>query len=383
MTLIRLIEGAFWASVLALVLALVGASADLPQGWSGFWGLAVWPLVFVFSALAVLRRKWRTRQAGRGLLNGKRRPPLTDAERTAYVAFNLSQMLASRDKSPTHPLSLISAEVARLDKLWKAQRGGAVMSDDELRSIRLMYLYANPPDRESDAEGEALLADVADPAPLRALRQRIAAQKADRKGARAEYAAWLAHVGTPSMDHLLKDGWIAFLSGLPEPDTFLWHAVATDFHDIRVGGRLDAAFWILAQPGCDRATASDFIRGYAGYEMLEGAARAGHEAELAAYRGVIERWNAGFYKSFSIAPETFDIQSHYGQPTEPFDTAAVVAIFDLVEQRTGIAPLPRPRGLLGKGDRPTDRPTGRSRYSYTSSDGLQLCYPGTGWRSGG
>lgn len=379
----RSIEIAFRFSILALLLLLIGAWADLPGGWAGVWALAVWPALAVTGALAILRRRIPRAEGrpGLGLLNDLPRAPLTEVERKVHVAFNISQMLSSRDRAPDHPLSLITDEVHRLDQLWKARRKGAPMSDDELRSIRLMYLYANPLDWVSEAENEALLADVADTDYLRALRQRIVARKAGAAAAKADYAAWRAHVGDPSMAHLLKDGWIAFLSSQPEPDTLLWHSVATDFLDIEVGDRLDAAFWILAQPGCDRATASDFIRGYAGYELLEKAAKAGRMDEIAAYRSVIERYNAGFYKGFSIDPETFEILSFYGNPTQSYDTAAVIALFDRVEQKTGLAPLPRPLGLLAKSDRPSHPPPGQSRYFYNSSDGLQLAYPGPGWRN--
>jgi hypothetical protein len=375
----RITEAAFWASILALVLAFVGAQADLPEGWAGFWGLSVWPLIVLFAALAVLRRRMRGRP-GRGLLNDRPRPPLTDAERKVHVAFNMSQMLASRDKAPDHPLSLVTAEVARLDKLWKARRKGAPMSDDELRSVRLLYLYANPQGPVSAAENEALLADVADPAPLRALRQRIADGKARSAAGQDDYRAWLADVGNPAMDHLLADGWISFLTAQPAPDPGLWHQVATDFHDIEQDGRLEAAFWILSQPACDRATASDFIRGYAGGELLAQAAKAGRSAEIEAYAQVIRRYNAGFYRTFAERPEINEILSHYGPPYGPPDRQAVIAIFEKVEQSTGIAPLPRPEGLLAKGDTPTDTPGARSRFAYDSSEGLRLAYPGPGWR---
>lgn len=380
----KIVEVAFWASFLAFVLAFFAAGTDVPQGWGRTWSLSLLPLSALTVAITLLRKRLRNaRSRGKGLLNNRRRPPLTNAERKVYIALNITQMLASRDKAPDHPLSMIRDEVHRLTQIWNAKAKGAVMSDDELRSLRILNLYPNPLDGISEAKNEELLADVADPAPLRALRQRVIDWKNRQKAGQTEYDAWLAHVGDPQMDHLVADGWGPFLAAQPAPDPDLWHQVVTDFHDIEVDGRLEAAFWILAQPACDRATASDFIRGYAGGEFLEAAAKAGRGDEVEAYAQVIRRYNDGFYKTFALPPEINEILSHYGPPYGPPDREAVIAIFERVEAATGIAPLPRPEGLLAKGDPPTDKPGARSRFVYDSSEGLQLAYPGPGWRSAG
>jgi hypothetical protein len=48
------------------------------------------------------------------------------------------------------------------------------------------------------------------------------------------YDEWKAAVGNTKMDHLLKDGWIPFLSSLshPDPDLHLLHGVATELFEI-------------------------------------------------------------------------------------------------------------------------------------------------------
>ena len=106
----------------------------------------------------------------------------------------------------------------------------------------------------------------------------------------------------------MKDGWIPFLRGLSHRDPFLWHGIATDFHEINHRGRLDAAFWILEQPECDRATSSDFIRGFGATELFEFAAKSKDTARLNAFQEVINRYNSGDYIWFGLEPDVGGIE---------------------------------------------------------------------------
>lgn len=247
-------------------------------------------------------------------------------------------------------------------------------SDDELRSeFKLIrFLEVGTIDRSAPPMNE--LRGVQRKDVFLNLRKKVDEWYATQLAHATAHKDWLTEVGDQAQDHLLKDGWIAFLKGLPGPDIHLWHGVATDFHEL-FGDRLDAAFWIVQQPECDRATASDFIRGYVRYEMKKlpvGDEIQNERVDL--FASIIEKYNAGFYSAHSI-------KAGVHLSDEPFD-AECEAIMRAYESKHGLDQLPRPKGLVNSSMSPTD-PTTRgyaSPYAFWDDAGLHLKYPGPNWR---
>lgn len=275
---------------------------------------------------------------------------------------------------------IVGQEISRFTAEWKAARKTGPMSAAETQSLYQLARYALAP--VSEEERKAFLKDVADPTLFISLRKKVLDIQAGKQNAQRDFDDWKATVGSTDMTHLLKDGWIAFLRGLGAPDPVLWHGVATDFHGIEARGRLEAAFWILAQPECDRATASDFIRGFVANELMETAARTGDTVRLKAFQDVIDRYNAGFYVRFGIVPDASGIEPIAETITGPFDDKAVASMMDRIVRDTGIAPLRKPVGLLGHEAKPIEPMpiTTRSPYDFWDDAGLHLRYPGPGWR---
>lgn len=155
------------------------------------------------------------------------------------------------------------------------------------------------------------------------------------------------------LDHLLKDGWIAFLKGLDGQEVLLWHDVATDFHGMD-DDRLKAGFWITEQPGCDRATASDFIRGLVGYGDLANALVRNDTGFVHAIAQLVGRYNAGAYPRFAISADNRDIEDA-DTIAGVFGTEEVHEKLAHMEAASGGIALPRPVGLLTARDRPLDK----------------------------
>lgn len=188
-------------------------------------------------------------------------------------------------------------------------------------------------------------------------------------------------------NHLLENGWGSFLASLPSADPVLMHDIVTDFHNIDKpiavapfrgtdpGGRLGVAFDWLRNPDCDRATASDFIRGFVGGELYAQAIAKRDMEKLGAFAEVIDRFNAGFYQRFAIQPDMRGIECIYDTP--PFDDfghEAVAWLMAKSEAEHGFPPMSRPVGLLGYADKPDDRREGfdaKLRYDSQSGEGLQ------------
>jgi hypothetical protein len=275
---------------------------------------------------------------------------------------------------------IVGQEISRLTEEWKAARKTGAMSPAETRSLYQLARYARAP--VSEEEREVCLKDVADPALFLSLRKKVVDIQAGQQSAQRDFDDWKAAVGRTDMSHLLKDGWIAFFRSLDAPDPLLWHGIATDFHGIEAHGRLGAAFWILAQPECDRATASDFIRGFVANELMETAARTGDTVRLKAFQDVIDRYNAGFYARSGIGPNVGGIEPIAETIIGPFDDRAVATMMDRIVRDTRITPLRKPVGLLGHEAKPIDPMpiTTRSPYDFWDDAGLHLSIRG---RAGG
>jgi hypothetical protein len=371
-------ECAAHVSLIALTLAvLLAIPSDTPT--SGMARVLV-PLLAIATVTLFLLRRRAAAGEGVGLLKPGRYGKPDERvlnQMTAYVTGIYQAGI--RAKGRVTPDSLVCEEFVRLNAGWSAARTGKVETFEEIRSLYQLGLYATvdgPDDKLA-----VYLKDVADPAPFIALRQRVQALATDRQSKQRAFEDWKASVGSTDMSHLLKSGWIPFLRSLPAPDPDLWHGVATDFHSIEARGRLDAAFWILEQSQCDKATASDFIRGFVANELLERAAEIKDMQRLTALQAVIDRYNSGFYSRFAIRPDLAGIEPIAEIIDGPFDDKAVAMMIDRIVRDTGIAPLRKPVGLLQHEDKPNASIAGtaRSTYDFWDDAGLHLRYPGPDW----
>lgn len=247
-------------------------------------------------------------------------------------------------------------------------------SDDELRSEKKLLRFVELGNKDRSAPPMSELRDVRRKDVFLDLRKKVDDRYAEARRREEAYRAWLAEVGSTDQGHLLKDGWIAFLENQPGPDIHLWHGIATDFHEL-YGDRLDAAFWIVEQEACDRATASDFIVGYIRYHLGEDDADLSRRKErLERFASIVEMYNAGFYTAHSIRAGR-----HLETGMSDSEADAILSRHEAVR---GITGLPRPKGLLDNKIAPTD-PEDRgykSPYAFSDDAGLHLEYPGPNWR---
>ncbi len=317
--------------------------------------------ILLLPALAFLiwafrRPRFTTNPKGRhGLLNAIKRPPLTKYERLQLLSDfkegaqrhalmeradasqrREAEKLAQRGQKlnfrqgPKTSLQLIDMEVVRLVQLW--HRGAEQpLSDDEMRSIGLLYRVGlSGSNKQLPDIGGNDQAMIGDWDTINALRDRVMvlnnakqAKKTKQEADRLAHVAWLEKVGDPDASGYVCNGWLPLLQAFDPPDIKLWHNVANTFHDLRQH-ELAAAYWILAQPACDKATAYGFMVGYVGYEdlrrVLEDARREARSVIDAAqpFVDVINRWNVGFYRWHSLAHDEDET------PNEHLDEAAAV-----------------------------------------------------------
>ncbi|NBD30877.1 MAG: hypothetical protein GVY31_12680 [Alphaproteobacteria bacterium] len=125
------------------------------------------------------------------------------------------------------------------------------------------------------------------------------------------------------------------------PDVVLWHEIVTSMGHLNAD-RVKAIEWILSQPKCDLGTAATFLHVGIEFSMWE---------ELQTYGGgeferlltVIERWNAGFYRSCNLSPDDPGNDVHV-------DTAKFPAMYkafwqDICPREAALLPIPEPRPL--------------------------------------
>ena len=292
------------------------------------------------------------------------------ASAASYVTTALS-IRASRSANTLN--EIVTKEVLEIKELGYNRRP---RSGDELISENKLWRFIETHRKDRSAPPMSELRGVRRKDVFFRLRKVVDDWYAERAAREKAYQEWLAEKGGEDQSHLLKNGWIAFLEGLPGPDIHLWHGVATDFHDL-FGDRMDAAFWIVEQEECDRATVSDFIMGFLVYRLGEPYADiTKREKRLDRFLQIIEAYNAGFYRWHSIAA---GLNNH---EIEPNDTAAA-EILDKYETAQGLANLPRPTNLLDSAKRPVDSPSRgyTSPYAFWDDAGLHLEYPGPDWRN--
>lgn len=375
----RLFDLLFGVSLIALSLSgLLAIPSDTPA--SGFARVAFAILAPVSIVLFALRRRERT-NFGMGLMKPGT-PGMSKAQATSMRLAVVNTMMAVK----TYPNAkgteeyVVTQEISRLSAEWKAMRKTGTQTDAELQSLFLLLSYAQ--DKGPEDRRQTLLADVADTAPFFELRQKVEEIRGRGASEQQAYNEWKTAVGNTKMDHLLKDCWLPFLRSLSHPDPYLWHGVTTDFHEINYRGRLDAAFWILEQRECDRATASDFIRGFVANELFESAAKSNDTARLNAFQEVINRYNSGYYIWFGIGPDLSGIEPIAETTDGPFDDKAVAAMLKRIAHATGYPAFTAPIGLLTADDTPNNPMPGlvRSPYDFWDDAGLHLRYPGRDWR---
>lgn len=298
------------------------------------------------------------------------------------ISANVAAELAAKDhlSDRDHPENFVAAEIARLTQGWVEDRPSSRLSDDEVRSVFQLNMYADPSNALTKEERAPYLEDVAETGVFDLLRAKVDAYWLAHARRVEDENAWRAHIGDTSMAQLTANGWVGFLEGQPGSDPVLWHAIATGFDDLAEDDRLEAAFWILEQPDCDRATASDFIRGFAANHLLEACLDARDWPSIDRYRAVIDRYNAGFYRWHGIRADVAGITG--GERGGVFDTSALIELFDLLEEEAAMPDLPRPTALLDFDLAPgRPNPTAyESPYEVRDGAGLHLKYPGQGWR---
>lgn len=248
-------------------------------------------------------------------------------------------------------------------------------SDDELRSENQLrrFMDIGKQDRHSPPNQE--LKNVRRKDVFLRMRKIVDDWYAERADRNQAYQDWLAEVGETDQTHMLNDGWIPFLESLPGPDINLWHGVATDFHDL-YGDRLDAAFWIVQQDVCDKATVSDFISGYLYFHLsADYSDITVRDERLELFLSVIDAYNAGMYKAHSITAGTF--------VGVDLDDIAAAEILTKYEGAQGLTNLPRPKGLMNGTIPPRDSNARSyaSPYAFWDDAGLHLRYPGPDWRN--
>ncbi len=340
------------------------------------------PLLILFAGQMFLRRRPKKAKPRHGLLMSDVRPELSKGERDRMLNQTVYRcaVLAKSDLPDDHPSMVMAKEVEYLAEGWCGAHGGT-LSDDEVRSLYQLWMYVDPVDKKTSRQPEMYLRDVANPEPFERLRKYVEDWRERPPDTERDLEDWLKHVGDPSANNMTINGWVLFLENLPGKDVTLWHSIATEFRDIEDRDRLDAAFWVLEQPACDRATASDFIRGMVYWGVLERLAENARDKQnwdyIVAYRDVIKRYNEGFYKSHAI------IAASGGEPGPDFDTKAMGKMIARIVKKTGIPKLPRPDGLLLEPNTPTDElpKSYVAPYGYNADAGLFMKYPGPGWRN--
>lgn len=337
--------------------------------------------VALAGALYLARHAYLLRFRRLGLLKPKINwKPLSPDQRKNDLAASLFRRSMQAIEKRARKTVASDVNALLLDEMQKIRELGldrADRSDDELRSERKLLRFVEPGTRDRTAPPMEELRDVRRKDVFLALRKKVDDWYAEAARREAAHQAWLGKVGDTDQGHLLKDGWIAFLQSLPGPDIRLWHGIATDFHELD-GDRLDAAFWILEQAACDRATASDFIAGYLRYRLGDGhAGSSRRDARLARFASLVEAYNAGRYTAHSIRAG-----EHLGNAMRDSEADAILGRYELAQ---GIEGLPRPKGLIDSTIDPSDPPDRgyKSPYAFWDDAGLHLAYPGPDWRADG
>ena len=353
--------------------ALIVAFALLAEG--ALHPVMVGPLVAALVLLALLLRKirfWLQMRYGRlGLMMPGSRRKLSRAKRLLMESEPALSADGTEHLAEDHPRRVMASVIQRLQEEWTADDAERSLSDDEVTSLYKLHMYVDPSGEDRETPPQIQLRDIQDVALFHSLRHRVDTWYSARAAEKTAYEAWLNEIGGGSMNHLLANGWGPFLKGQPDVDAELWHGIAANLDQIEENGRLKAAFWILSQPACDKATASDFIRGFVYSKRLEQAVRRRDGDTVAAFARVVRRYNAGFYTLHSIRSGRFI------RTIEGYGDDAVKRDLERLEKRRKLPKLPRPKGLLDRTGPAPDmgKRDYTSAFAFSSDRGLHLRPP--------
>ncbi len=262
--------------------------------------------------------------------------------------------------------------------------GMVPLSDAEIFSLYKLWQYS-PKDKRS-ATG------VTSQEPFEELDRIISGFETQKAQVQARFEAWKKKTGGPDADHLFANGILDFVSKSGVKDIAFWHSLATDFHDM-FGDHLDAVFWILERPECDRATAWHFIAGFVSWECLrkelsslqapeDPSAESDFQRRLRmrsayvarSFEAVIRRWNEGFYRFHSLAPTNTEGEGFHG-----FSNADVDREMSAVEEKYGLGQLLRPVGLDVDLSKPKDDMSRSTATHLDWIEGVGLQLTGDDW----
>ena len=321
-------------------------------------------------------RFWLQVRSGRlGLMMPGWRRALRQSQRLAMESEPALSADGTEYLAEDHPRRVVAEALAVLRDRWTTAAPGRELSDDEVRSLYKLYLYAAPSIEDRTTPPAKYLRDIEDRTTFQKLRAQIDAWYAARAAEREAYASWLNEIGGGSMNHLLASGWRPFLTSQPAADAELWHAIAANMEGIEESGRLKAAFWILSKNQCDKATASDFIRSFVYDQHLANAVKRRDGDTVAAFARVVRRYNADFYKLHSLR------SGRFARSIEGYGDADVARDLSRLEHRNKLPALPRPVGLLDRNAPPPDKGkrTYTSALAFTPEKGLHLRPPRNDW----
>ncbi len=356
---------------------LLTALAFVAEG--GFNPIAIGPLLGVAVMCALLFRKirfWSQLKYGKlGLMKPGFRWKLRQSDRASMLEGPARSAEGTDALAEDHPRRVVADALQVFRDRWTERDPERSLSDDEIRSLYFLYSYADPSGEDRRSAPAKLLREIHDRTPFLKIRERIDAWYAARASEREAYQEWLKKIGGGSMNHLLDSGWKNFLTSQPSVDSELWHCIAANTDRIEENGRLRAAFWILAQPQCDKATASDFIRGFIRQRHLDAAVKRKDAETVANFARVIRRYNSGFYKIHAIR------SGRFAKQLEGYGDEAVARDLSRMEARRKLPALPRPEGLLDRSATPPDqRGEGyTSALAFSPEKGLHLRPPNHDW----
>lgn len=335
-------------------------------------------LVVTLALFLKVRRTRSDKPHRYGFMTHEDRPPLSSGERLRLIGLT-DERIVPTDKKPDHPDVVVATEIRETADAWKSAAEGP-LSDDEIRSLYQLLMYVDPGDRPMSRQPQLYLKDVRNAEAFIRLRKYTEDWRNRLSDPEAAFDAWLEEVGDPDVNHLLLNGWVRFLESLPGNDVNLWHEIATEFDGLDDRDRLDAVFWILEQPDCDLATASDVIRGFIYWGILDKLAReakaSGKWRYVDAFRDLIKRYNSGFYTRHSLPA------SAEAEPGSDCDLKFLGKQVAKTCKSTGMSQMPRPRGLFfTETPGPDPLPDGYiAPYAYELEAGLYLKFPGVSGR---